>query len=285
MPIAGVTRKQAFFVHLAISVVVFAVVAYFIVFWWYSSYYFSIDGGYRAVATLFLVNFALGPALTLLIFKPGKRGLEFDMAVIIGLQCVALGWGTWWVYSERPALTVFYDGEFTCMKHSEVSEFDIERLALRGKGPPLLAVLPRPNTYSEYQKMLSQALSQNSASMYMFGEKFLPMDVIGTFQLMNYTLDVANSLYGDDDQVAAYRTIWNQYVRDHASDRADHMYFPLSCRFGRVLAVFDPEASEIIDVLPVNTTRAISKIKLGFTRDEIEQYKLDNDLLELFLRR
>jgi hypothetical protein len=282
--IANVTRKQAFLAHLAISVLVFVVVAYFIVFWWYSSYYFHIDGGYLGITTIFLVNIVIGPGLTLVVFKPGKPGLRFDMTVIISLQVLALSWGAWWVYSERPALTVFYDGEFICMKHSEVSEVDIDRLALKDKGPPLLAVLPRPNTYSEYHKMLSRALNQNSASIYIFGEKFLPMDVIGTFQLMNYTLDVANSLSGDDDQVAEYREIWDQYVKKRKPNEVDYMYFPLTCRFGSVLAVFDPEASEIIDYLPVNTTRAISKIELGFTPDEMEQYKQDNDLLELFLR-
>ena len=284
MLIAGVTRQQAFLAHLAISVLVFAVVAYFIVFWWYSSYYFRIDGGFRGIATIFFVNIALGPVLTLLVFKPGKPGLKFDMTFIIALQLLALGFGTWWVYSERPALTVFYDGEFICMKHSEVSEVDIDRLVLKDRGPPLLAVLPRPNIYSEYQKMLAQALYQNSASIYMFGEKFLPMDVIGTFQLMNYTLDVATSLSGDDHQIAAYRETWNEYVRNRRHDEEHYMYFPLSCRYGRVLAVFDPEVGEIIDYLPINTTRAISKIELGFTKDEIEKYKQDNDLLELFLR-
>lgn len=280
MFIEGVTRKQAFLAHLLISVLVFVVVSYFIIFQWYASYYFHIDGGYRGIATIFLVDIVLGPGLTLLVFRPGKPGLKFDMATIIILQILALGWGIGWVYSERPALTVFYDGEFICMKHSEVSDVDLDRLALKDKGQPLLAVLPRPSTYLEYQKMLTQALKQNSASIYIFGEKFLPMDVVGTFQIMNYTLDVANSLSGDGDQIAEYREIWNQYLRNHRHHKNHYMYFPLSCRYGRVLAVFDPEVSEIVDYVPVSTTRAVSRIKLGFTRDEIERYKQDNNLYE-----
>jgi hypothetical protein len=278
--IEGVTRKQAFLAHLLISALVFVVVSYFIIFQWYASYYFHIDGGYRGIATIFLVDIVLGPGLTLLVFRPGKPGLKFDMATIIILQILALGWGIGWVYSERPALTVFYDGEFICMKHSEVSGVDLDRLALKDKGQPLLAVLPRPNTYLEYQKMLTQALEQNSASIYIFGEKFLPMDVVGTFQIMNYTLDVANSLSGDGDQIAEYREIWNQYLRNRRHDKDHYMYFPLSCRYGRVLAVFDPEVSEIVDYVPLSTTRAVSRIKLGFTRDEIERYRQYNNLYE-----
>ncbi|MGB5275724.1 MAG: hypothetical protein WBO73_16375 [Gammaproteobacteria bacterium] len=275
MVFAGITRKQAFLAHLWISVVIFAAVLYFIIFQWYASYYFHIDGGYRGIATIFLVDIVLGPGLTLLVFRPGKPGLKFDMSVIVAIQVLALGWGIWWVYSERPALTVFYDGEFVCMKYSEVPGVHLRRLALKDKGPPLLAVLPRPNTYSEYQKMLSEALRQNSASIYLFGEKFLPMDVVGTVQLMSYTLDVASSFSGDDDQILKYREIWNEYIQNSADYKDTYMHFPLSCRYGRVLAMFDPEISEIVDYLPIDTERAISTMQLGFTRDEIEQHKND----------
>jgi hypothetical protein len=193
------------------------------------------------------------------------------MMVVVLIQAVALSWGVWWVYSERPALTVFYDGAFICMKHSEVAEVDLERLGLRDKGPPLLAVLPRPNTYSEYQAMLLEAVRKKSASIYLFGEKFLPMDVVGTVQVMNYTLDVASSLSGSVDQIDHYRKIWAQYLENSPAERSEYMYFPLSCRYGKVLAVFDPEESRIIDYVPVVTARAISKIELGFTRKELER--------------
>ena len=159
------------------------------------------------------------------------------------------------------------------MTQSEASKADLDRLVLIDKEPPLLAVLPRPNTFSEYQSMLEQALQQSSASIYIFGDKFLPMDVVGTVQLMNYFLDVSNSLSGDDNQISKYRKIWAEYLENNPDQTGQYMYFPLSCRYGRVLAVFDPEISEIIDYVPVNTKRAISKIKLGFSREEIERYK------------
>lgn len=270
---SDINRIQAFLLHLLFSMAIFAVLLYFIIFQWYPSYYFHIDGGNRATATILLVHIALGPLLTLLVFKPGKPGLQFDLSVIVAIQMIALSLGAWWVYSERPVVTVFYDGEFICMKQSEASEADLDRLVLIDKEPPLLAVLPRPNTFSEYQSMLAQALQQSSASIYIFGDKFLPMDVVGTVQLMNYFLDVDNSLSGDADQISKYRKIWAEYLENNPDQTGQYMYFPLSCRYGRVLAVFDPEISEIIDYVPVNTNRAVSKIKLGFSREEIERYK------------
>jgi hypothetical protein len=273
MKLAGVTRKQAFLTHLFVSMAIFFVLLYLIVFEWYPSYYFHIDGGYRGIATIFFVDVILGPGLTLLVFKPGKPHLKFDMAVIIIFQAVALSWGIKSVYSERPALTVFYDGKFSCMNYEQVADVNLERLAIEGKGPPLLAVLPRPNTYVEYQDMALKAYRKNSAEIYVFGEKFLPMDAIGTVQVMNYELDVADNFYGNEEEMEEYEKIWSDYLDRNPGVEEKYLFFPLSCRYNNALAVFDPEKSEIVDFVPVYTMRATSKVKLGFTPEELEQHK------------
>lgn len=272
MIFADISRKQAFLTHLSVSMVVFFVLLYLIVYKWYPSYYFHIDGGYRGIATIFFVDVVLGPGLTLLVFKPGKPSLKFDMSVIVIIQLVALSWGLKSVYTERPALTVFYDGKFSCMNHSEVSGFDLERLTLNQDKLPLLAVLPRPNTHKEYQDMMLEAFKQGSAEIYVFGEKLLPMDVVGTTQVMQYKLDVANKFYGTKEDVEKYPGIWSNYVDSNPDAMKKYLFYPLSCRYQNVLAVFDPEQSEIVDYVPVYTNRADSTIKLGFTKEELEEY-------------
>ena len=274
MVFADVTRKQAFLTHLLISMAIYFVLLYLIIFHWYPSYYFHIDGGYRGIATIFFVHVVLGPGLTLLVFKPGKPGLKFDMGVIVMLQIVALSWGVKSVYSERPALTVFYDGKFSCISYSEVSGFDLERLVIKDETPPLLAVLPRPNTHKEYQDMILEAFKLGSAEIYVFSEKLLPMDVVGITQVMNYRLDVANSFTGSEDEdLGKYRKIWTEYLEQNPDALQKYLYYPLSCRYNNVLAVFDPESSEIVDFVPVYTDRAKSRIKLGFTQEELEEHR------------
>lgn len=281
MVFADVTRKQAFLTHLLISMAVFSVLFYLIVFKWYPSYYFHIDGGYRGIATIFFVDVVLGPGLTLLVFKPGKPSLKFDMSVIVIIQIVALSWGIKSVYTERSALTVFYDGKFSCMNISEVSEFNLERLALEDKRIPLLAVLPRPSTHKEYQDMMLEAFKHGSAEIYVFGEKLLPMDIVGTTQVMNYKLDVPGNFSGTKDDVEKYPGIWSEYIEKNPNAMKQYLYYPLSCRYNNVLAVFDPESSEIVDYVPVYTNRAESKIKLGFTKEEQEQHREIKQKMEL----
>ena len=273
MVFADVTRKQAFLTHLLISMAIFFVLLYLIIFYWYPSYYFHIDGGYRGITTIFFVDVVLGPGLTLLVFKPGKPSLKFDMSVIVILQIVALSWGIKSIYLERPMLTVFYDGKFSCMNYSEISEFNLERLAIKDETPPLLAVLPRPNTHKEYQDMMLEAFKQGSAEIYVFSEKLLPMDVVGTTQVMNYILDVANNFTGSEDDIGKYRKIWSEYLEQNPDASQKYLYYPLSCRYNNVLAVFDPESSEIVDYVAVFTDRAASRIKLGFTQEELEEFE------------
>jgi hypothetical protein len=270
MVFTDITRKQAFLTHLLISLAIFFVLSYLIIFQWYPSYYFHIDGGYRGLATIFFVDVVLGPGLTLLVFKPGKPGLKFDMSAIVILQIIALSWGVKSVYTERSILTVFYDGKFSCMKYSEASDFNLERLQLKDQAPPLLAVLPRPSTHKEYQDMMLEAFRQGSAEIYVFSEKLLPMDIVGTTQVMNYYLDVPNSFTGSEDEIEKYRKIWSDYLENNPEAGKRYLYYPMSCRYQKVLAVFDPEDSAIVDFVPVYTNRAESKIKLGFTAEELE---------------
>ena len=271
MVFADITREQAFLTHLAVSTVIFFVLLYLIIYKWYPSYYFHIDGGYRGIATIFFVDMVLGPGLTLLVFKPGKPGLKFDMTVILLLQAIALTWGIKSVYFERPMLTVFYDGKFSCMSYSETSDFDLERLALDDAKPPLLAVLPRPSTHKEYQEMMLEAFRHSSAEIYVFSEKLLPLDAVGTVQIMNFKLDVPGSFYGGREDKEKYQRIWQQYLENNPGAQQRYLFYPMSCRYNNVLAVFDPESSSIVDFVPVYTDRAESSVKLGFTLEELEE--------------
>ena len=93
MIFTDVTRKQAFLMHLAVSACIFVILSYLILFHWFPEFYFYLDGGDRAIATIFFVDVILGPGLTLLVFKPGKKGLKFDMAIILLMHLSALVWG------------------------------------------------------------------------------------------------------------------------------------------------------------------------------------------------
>jgi hypothetical protein len=106
------SRYQAFLYHFIISFALFVVLAYIILFHWYPGFFYSIDGGWEGMRIIIGVELVLGPLLTLVVFKPGKPGLKFDLSLIAILQVVCLSLGLYIVYNERPIFFVYYEKHF-----------------------------------------------------------------------------------------------------------------------------------------------------------------------------
>lgn len=105
------TRWGACGYHLAVSSIIFAVLAVLIILVWYPSFLFQTDGGWDGIKLIAGVDLVLGPMLTLIVYKATKSTLKFDLSVIAAIQISALIYGTWLVYQERPRAIVFAEGE------------------------------------------------------------------------------------------------------------------------------------------------------------------------------
>lgn len=65
---------------------------------------FRIDGGMRGIALVSSVDFILGPVLFLLVANPKKspRARRVDVITLTTIQLLAMTWGGWQVYTQRP---------------------------------------------------------------------------------------------------------------------------------------------------------------------------------------
>lgn len=100
------TRWKASAIHFAISFVVLASLFTIILFRWYPPALFGMAKAGPLLAVLAGVDLVLGPLLTLIIYRPGKKGLKFDLVVIAILQVAALAFGLHTVWQSRPAYIV-----------------------------------------------------------------------------------------------------------------------------------------------------------------------------------
>lgn len=250
MIVLDISRKQAFLAHLAVSATVFAVISGLIIFYWFPDYYFYLDGGIQGVATIFFVDVVLGPGLTLLVFKPGKKNLKFDMAVIVLLQLSALVWGVKNVYTERPGATVFYLGKFSCLTQSDSRDMDMQAISAGPSGEQRLAFLQRPDSVDELLEFTKHAFAQQSSAIYYYGEKMVPLDERVVSRLPNYKLNL--SALASENELAAAKI--KDYLAHHEED-VEYIYLmPLSCRYDSAIAVFDSRALRITDLIDVQTT-------------------------------
>jgi len=243
MVFSNVTKKQAFIMHLATSAFIFFVISYLIIFHWFPDFYFYLDGGDHGMITIFCVDVILGPGLTLLIFKPGKKSLKFDMTVILLLQLSALYWGVSSVYQARPGGAVFYWGTLTCISQDDVGNMNMGAIAAGPSGAQRLSFLQRPDTLYDFYRFQNEAYEKGSASIYYYGEKIVPLDRSVEKRLENYRLNL--SKLAEENAVLA-RTV-ESYVDGHKADMEYINLMPLSCRYGAAIAVYDTRELKITD--------------------------------------
>lgn len=112
MSVKAFSRWQAAGTHLLISCSIAAVVITIMLGVWYPGPLFEAAGGSGMLYILVGVDVILGPLLTLIVFKSGKRGMKFDLAVIGLVQLSALVYGAHIVFLARPAFIVFVKDRF-----------------------------------------------------------------------------------------------------------------------------------------------------------------------------
>lgn len=117
-----VTRWRASGIHLALSAAIAAVAFALMLLVWYPSPLFVAAGGSELLLLLVGIDVIVGPLITLLIFKPGKKGLKFDLFAIGAVQLAALVYGVSIVFLARPAFVVFVKDRFEVVTAIELSE-------------------------------------------------------------------------------------------------------------------------------------------------------------------
>jgi len=130
-------RWQAFAVHLALSALIAATLVAIILYVWYPGPYFGTMGGRDLLLLMVSVDVILGPAITLVVYRPGKKGLRFDLAVIAVLQLAALAYGAYIVFEARPVYAVFSVDRFDSVTANAVDAASLAKAAAPFRSVPL----------------------------------------------------------------------------------------------------------------------------------------------------
>jgi len=161
MIVRAANRYQAFGIHIAISALIFIVLASIIVFVWYPEFLFETDGGWKGIRLIAGVDFIIGPTLTLIIYKIDKPGLKFDLFLIGLIQFCCLYAGSWIVYQERPVAIIYVDEVFQTMSKDSFDFHGInlnEVFKLDNKIPAWIYV-ELPHDESERKDILANQLN------------------------------------------------------------------------------------------------------------------------------
>lgn len=147
MSLKASNRWQAFALHILVSLLLFVVLAATIYYWWYPGFLFRYDGGIDGMKLIAGVDFFIGPVLTLMVYKPGKKGMAFDLCCIAVAQALCLIGGMWTVWQTRPVAVVYAAGSYavTNQRGYAAQGHDVASIpALNVRWPVSLAVALPP---------------------------------------------------------------------------------------------------------------------------------------------
>ena len=120
-------RFHAFGWHFLISLLVGLVLLALSWFVWYPSPMLMAIGGHEIFFLVVGIDVVLGPLLTLVVFKSGKRSLMFDLSTIALLQIAALGYGVSVLLEARPAYVAALGDKFQVVQATEVTAANLAK--------------------------------------------------------------------------------------------------------------------------------------------------------------
>lgn len=149
LELRAMSRWKAAALHFCISAVIAGIASGLLLGVWYPPPYFHAGGAGKLLALVVGVDVSIGPLLTLLVFKHGKRGLKFDLAVIGILQAAALVYGFHVLVQSRPVFMAATVDRFVIVAAEDLAPKDLAKVShpewrqLSWTGPVLVgATLP-----------------------------------------------------------------------------------------------------------------------------------------------
>ncbi len=245
------TRYTAFAVHLGISLVIFVALLLVVVFDWYRFPLFAIEGGWRGSQIIAGCDIVLGPLLTLIVFKPGKPSLKFDMSVIAFIQVAALVSGTWITYAQRPLLMVYAEERFHILSDSTVGMAGInaEQISNYRNTPYPLAVVRLPDDAEQRRKIRAESLARGG--LYLRGDLFAEQIPQYLADAQVHSLDMEKYTA---DKPADHAKL-ERFKSRHGALNA-YYFLPVHGRYGRMVVALDRNTGRLVDKLDIKPPEA-----------------------------
>ncbi len=235
------TRYRASGIHLLISFSIALVFLALVFFVWYPQPYFEAGGGKKLLAVLIIIDITLGPLITLIIYKEGKKGLKFDLSVIVILQTAALIYGGNIILNARPVYVVYVIDRFVLVSANDISEKAINEAknspynSISLTGPELVAAV-LPKDQKALNKLMFDTLS-GQPDIDVQPKYYTDFDTqADTVRKKSLPLKRLDNGYGIPDNIL-------NYIKDNKLDKDKVTWFPLTARTGFMVMLIDNETA------------------------------------------
>ena len=222
------TKLKAAIIHLVLSILVIGLFFSLVYFIWYPKPFFEISGVIEPFKLLIIVDVIIGPLLTFIVYKKGKKSLKLDLSVIAALQISALIYGAITINEGRANLMIFNQGQFNYLHEKFAINVELKYPELKPSlfSKPKLAYLGRSKTPDLYES-------------YADFEPLIDYDV----RIMPYSLSVENMKAKFNSKITEIEKLENQYKK------LDIVFFKLDIDMSLYYVVYSKTENRIMDYL------------------------------------
>lgn len=243
------SRTRLFQIRLLATAVALLIVYLSLRFLWFPDGYFALSGIGKLLPVLLGVNVIAGPALSALVYRPGKPGLKFDLVVLAVLEIGILGSALLEIDSRRPAIAVFAVDRFELLPYAEVDAMPVSadlQAILRGYGPELMyAALPTDG--ETLSRLIDETVFGGQPDIDRRPEFWKPYSAgIGTLRAVAQPL--ARLLSMNDELAAPVR----RWVARQGEPIEDYVYLPIRARSGDGTMIVHADTGYPVGVLAID---------------------------------
>ncbi|MEZ5461943.1 TfpX/TfpZ family type IV pilin accessory protein [Dokdonella sp.] len=244
------SRWKAASIHLSISAIVGLLVFALLFLVWYPQPLFEASGGQQLIVLLLGVDLVLGPLLTLILFKSGKKGMALDLGLIALIQGAALLYGTHVIAQARPAFIVAAIDRFSVVSANELDPADLakgsapEYRSMSWTGPRLVAArLP-----TDVDRLNALAFSgAEGKDIEKFPEFYVPYEQEAAALLKR--AKSAESLRRSIPEAAPLLDAW---LRDKGRSDSEIVWTPVNARRASLIMLLDATTGAVLGALPID---------------------------------
>ena len=244
------SRWKAASIHLAISVAVGLLVFALLFLVWFPQPYFEAAGGQHLILVLLGVDLVLGPVLTLVLFKSGKKGMLFDLWMIGIVQASALVFGLHVITQARPVFIVAAIDRFNVVAASDLDPVDLAKgrkrafKTLSWTGPRLVAARV-PTDPVERSKLMDSGIAGKDIQAY--PEYYVDYESEAqTVLAHSENLGILRST-----SPAAVPIVNKWLAKQHRSE-SDVVWVPVVARISSLTMLLDAKTGEVLGAVPID---------------------------------
>jgi hypothetical protein len=243
------TRLQLFQWRLAASATLLLLLFGTIRLLWYPGDYFAIFGVRNQFLLLILISLVLGPALSVMLYKPGKKGLTFDLVVMATLElAVVIAAGSYF-YDRQPYFLVFAVDRFEAVSRLEVDMGQVSYPALRERPgrEPRLVYAEMPTDPNIFDRLINETVFEGKKDIDRRPEFWKPYPA-GIATMRAAARPFSDLLQGD--QVRAERA--RGWLAGREEGAHQYLYLPLRGKIQDIVIVLHAHIGYPVDMLVVD---------------------------------